>query len=176
MMAFRDYLNDHPACRSSTQAEFLDGTVYREGKGADAFNHLLKSLRKGDTVRVYRPFLLAPAKASPAKKRRIWGERADAIKERGGCVISIDPPLKGAKLALAAFHEIGRVAQGRAGTGKQGRPKKSYTDDELRVIDRYWPPRKGWTVDKCVAVINAGIKPRKVTRGWLYIRKPIEAK
>lgn len=175
-MQFRDYLNDHPACRETTQAEFLTGTVYREGRGTNAFAALLRSIRKGDVVRVYRPFLLAPAKASVAKKRRIWAERADAIKDKGGCVISIDPPLKGAKLAIYAAGEIGRIAQGRAGVGKQGRPKKAYTDDELRIIDRYWPPRKGWTVARCVAVINAGIKPRKVTRGWLYIRKPVDSK
>lgn len=173
MKEYRDYLNDHPACRAKTQAEFLDGTVYTEVKGGHAFAALLKSIRKGDVVRVYRPFLLAPAHGGPAKKRRLWAERADAIKARGGCVRSIDPPLQGAKLAIYAAEEISNVAKGRAGKGRQGRPKKAYTDDELRVIDHYWPPRKGWTVERCVAAINEGIKPRRVTRGWLYIRKPI---
>lgn len=175
-MGFRDYINDHPACRAGTQVEFLDGTIYREGKGTDAFAHLLRSIRRGDTVRVYRPFLLAPRAGGVRKRRKAWAERVEAIKEKGGCVASIDPPLKGAKLALLAYEQIGRSAQGQAGKHKSGRPKKSYTDDELRVIDRYWPPRKGWTVQRCLAVINARIKPRKVTRGWLYIRKPIEAK
>lgn len=164
----RDYLNDHPACRSATQAGSLDGTVYREGKRGDAFGALLRGLRKGDTVRVFRPFLLAPAKGSPAKRRRAWADRATRIKERGGCLVSISPPLSGAKLAMFAYEEIANVARGRAGQAKAGRPKMTFPDPVMRVIERKWPPRKGQTWQKAVDEINELIAPHKVTRGWLY--------
>lgn len=58
--------------------------------------------------------------------------------------------------------------------GRSGRPKKGYTDAHMRVIERYWPVRKGMTGDKAVAKINELIAPRTVTRGWLYRYKPVE--
>lgn len=174
-MTFLDYLNDHPSCRMATQAEQLTGILYREGKGDSAFQHLLRAIRKGDVVRVYRPFLLAPAHGRPSKKRRVWTERHEAIKARGGSVVSIDPPLKGIKLAMQAYEEIAGVARGRAGKGRQGRPKKVYDDTAIRVIERYWPPRKGWTGKKALDAINSLIAPKRVTRGYLYSKYPVRA-
>lgn len=145
----------------------MDGTVYREGKGSESFDALLRSIRKGDIVRVYRPFLLAPSRGSAARKRKAWADRAEAIKARGACLQSIDPPLSGAKLAMAAYEQIAKIARG-AGKGKSGRPRKEFPDDVMRVIERLWPPRKGMTVDAAVAEINRLIAPRTVKRGWLY--------
>lgn len=147
----------------------MDGTPYREGKGSDAFEALVKSLRKGDVVRVFRPFLLAPAKGSPAKRRRAWADRAERIKARGGCLRAIsEPELKGAKLAMYAYEEIAGVARGRAGQAKKGRPKLAFPDPVMRIIERKWPPRKGQTWNQAVDEINQLIAPHEVTRGWLY--------
>lgn len=157
-----DLIVDCPACRAAVQAEHLDGATYTE------FEPLLRSIRPGSIVRVYRPFLLGGAKGRTRTQRRIWAERADAIKAKGGKLASIHPPLTGHSLTMRAAEEIGNVARGKAGKSKSGRPKKNYTDAHMRVIERYWPPRKGMTGDRAVATINAQIKPRRVTKGWLY--------
>ena len=162
---YRDFIVDCPACRAAVQAEHLDGTVYEE------FEPLLRSLRPGNIVRVYRHFLLGGAKGRTDKQRRIWAERADAIKARGGKLESINPPLTGHALTMRAAEEIGNVARGRAGKSKQGRPRKGYTNAQHRIMDRFWPVRKGMTGKQAVARINELIAPRKVTRGWLYRNK-----
>ena len=149
------------------QREYMDGATYEE------FEPLLRSIRAGSIARVYRPFLLGGGKGSTAKQRRIWAERADAIKAKGGKLASINPPLTGHALTMRASEEIGNIARGRAGKSKQGRPRKPYTDAQMRVIDRYWPVRKGMTVAKAVDKINELIAPKRVKRGWLYTNKPI---
>lgn len=165
--ATRDYVNDHPACRASTQASALDGAIYREAKGSDAFEALLRSVRKGDIVRVYRPFNLAPAKGSAAKKRRVWAQRADRIKKRGGCLVSVSPPLSGAELALRAYEEIASGARAKAGVGKKGRPKKVLSEPAMRVAEKHWPPRKGVTWEQAWTTINELIAPEEVSINWL---------
>lgn len=164
---YRDLIVDCPACRASVQLEYLDGATYED------FAPLLRSLRPGSVVRVYRPFLLGGAKGQTRTQRRIWAERADAIKAKGGKLASINPPLTGHVLTMRAAEEIGNVARGKAGKSKSGRPAKGYTDAHHRVIDRYWPVRKGMTGTEAVAKINELIAPRRVTRGWLYRNKPV---
>lgn len=159
---FRDFIVNCPACRAQLQAEHLDGETYTD------FEPLLRSVRKGSIVRVYRPFLLGGGKGQTRTQRRIWAERADAIKERGGCVVSIDPPLRGAKLAMRAAEEIGNVARGRAGKAKRGAPPKEYTSEQWTVIRKHWPRRHGVKIREAVDAINKAIAPRKVSAAWLY--------
>lgn len=165
---YRDLIVDHPACRASVQLEYADGATYED------FAALLRSIRPGSIVRVYRPYLLGGGKGQTRVQRRIWAERADAIKTKGGKLASINPPLTGHALTMRAAEEIGNIARGKAGSSKPGRPKKGYTDAHMRMIERYWPVRKGMTGDQAVAKINELIAPRRVTRGWLYRYKPVE--
>jgi hypothetical protein len=158
----RDLIVDCPACRAKVQVEYLDGSTYTD------FEPLLRSVRKGSVVRVYRPFLLGGGKGSTHKQRKVWGDRADAIKAKGGCLVSIDPPLKGAKLSMFAAVEISNVARGKAGRTKRGRAPKVYTDEQLAIIRKHWPRRHGVKVHEAVAAINKAIAPRTVTAGWLY--------
>ena len=168
---YRDLIVDCPACRAPIQAEHLDGTTYTE----DEFPALVRSIRRGvSVVRIYRPFLLGGGTGSTNKQRRIWAQRADAIKDRGAKLVSIHPPLTGHALTMRASEEIGNVARGKAGKSKSGRPRKPYTDAQLRIIDRYWPIRKGMTGNQAVAKINELIAPKRVTRGWLYHNKPVD--
>lgn len=159
---FRDLIVDCPACRAKLQAEFLDGATYTE------WEPLLRSVRPGNIVRVYRPFLLGGGKGSTFKQRKVWAERADAIKAKGGKLQSIEPPLTGAKLTMFASVEISNVARGKAGKTKLGAPPKVYTDAQWAVIRKHWPRRHGVKVREAVEKINAAIAPRKVTAGWLY--------
>ena len=159
---FRDLIVDCPACRAKVQLEHLDGATYTE------FEPLLRSVRQGSTVRIFRPFLLGGGRGQTRTQRRIGAERADAIKAKGGKIASIQPPLTGHKLTMRAYEEIGNVARGKAGKAKLGPPRKEYTPEQWSVIRAHWPRRRGVTIERAVDTINAAIKPRKVSAGWLY--------
>lgn len=160
---YRDLIVDHPSCSAKTQAEHLNGEIYKK------FEELLASVRAGSVVRVFRPFLLGGAAGQTRTRRRLWADRADAIKAKGGKIVSIDPPLSGHRLTMRAYEEIGNVARGKAGKAKQGRTKKEYAKEHMDVIRHYWPPRKSMTGLEAVEKINSLIHPRRVTRGWLYV-------
>jgi hypothetical protein len=166
---FRDYINpDYP--QDSQLAILVGGTTYKD------IPPLMRSLRPGSIVRVARPAYLAPKprKGYVEKAKRIWAERATAIeKKKGVKLISAEPPLTGNQLAMQASIEISRIAMGRAGVGRNGRPRKPFSDDERRIIEQYWPPRRGVTVEASEAAINKRLAPRKVTRGWLYKHYPV---
>ena len=159
---FRDLIVGCPACKENVQREHLGPAIYT------AFGPWLRSMRKGSVGRIYRPFLLGGGIGSTAKQRKLWAERADAVKAKGASLVSIDPPLTGHKLTMRAYEEIGNVARGKAGKGKSGRRRKLYTEAHMKVITHYWPARKSMTRKEAVAKINELIAPRKVTRGWLY--------
>lgn len=156
-----DFEVDHPSCALATQREHLDGSRYKD------FDQLMRSLRKGSVVRVFRPFLLGGTAGKGAKRRRVWAERAAQIEAAGCSLVSIDPPLSGPTLAMLAYEQIGNIARGKAGVSKPGRPKKDFTPEQLAVIREHWPPRRGVTNAQAMATINAKIKPRRVSYGWL---------
>lgn len=159
---YRNFVVDHPGCREKTQREAMDGATYSD------FDKLLRSLRPGSVVRVFRPYLLGGAAGSTAKRRNLWADRADRAKAKGNKLVSFDPPLSGHKLTMLAYEQIGNIARGKAGVAKSGRPKKAYTPEQLAVIRHHWPPRRGVTTEQAIDTINAAIKPAKVVRGWLY--------
>jgi len=128
----------------------------------------LRSVRRGSVVRIYRPVLLGGGRGSTRKQRTLWADRADAIKGRGGKLVSIDPPLTGHKLTMRAYEEIGNVARGKAGKSKLGPPRKDFTPEQRAIIERHWPRRNGVKIREAVNAINAAIAPRKVSAGWLY--------
>lgn len=155
----------HPSCSEQTQREHLDGEVYED------WDELVRSLRRNSVVRVYRPYLLGGTAGATRKRRRIWAERADQIKEAGNKLVSIDPPLSGNRLAMLAAEQIGNIARGKAGKPKAGRPKKDFTAEQWAWIRHNWPPRRGVKGDEAVAKINAHtvMKRRRVSKGWLYV-------
>lgn len=159
---FRDLIVDCPACRAKLQEENLDGATYTD------FDAWLRSMRKGSVGRVYRPFLLGGGKGSTAKQRRIWAERADAVKDKEAKLVSLDPPLTGHKLTMRAYEEIGNVARGKAGKSKLGPPRKDYTEAQWAIIRKHWPRRHGVKIEEARKAINDAIAPRKVSAGWLY--------
>jgi hypothetical protein len=141
----------------------MNGTTYTK------FEDCLQSVRAGSIVRVFKPFLLGGAAGQTRTRRKVWAERADAIKAKGGKIQSIEPPLTGHKLTMKAYEQIGNVARGKAGKAKAGRAKKEYAKEHWDVIRHYWPPRKSMTGIEAVEKINSLIGPRRVTRGWLYV-------
>lgn len=141
----------------------MDGETYADFAG------LLASVRTGSIVRIFKPYLLGGAAGQTRTRRRVWAERADAIRAKGGKIESIDPPLSGHRLTMTAYEQIGNVARGKAGVKKKGRSKKDYVKEHWDVIRHYWPPRKSMTGLEAVEKINSLIHPRRVTRGWLYV-------
>ena len=76
---YRDLIVDCPACKGGAQKEFMDGTIYND------FDALLRSVRRGSIVRIYRPFLLGGGFGRTDKQRLIealhicrdsWGDNA----------------------------------------------------------------------------------------------------
>ena len=159
---FRDLIVGCPACKENVQREHLGPAIYT------AFGPWLRSMRKGSVGRIYRPFLLGGGIGSTAKQRKLWAERADAVKAKGASLASIDPPLTGHKLTMRAYEEIGNVARGKAGKSKIGPPRKEYTPEQRAIIEKHWPRRNGIKIQEAVDAINAAIAPRKVSAGWLY--------
>jgi hypothetical protein len=159
---FRDLIVDCPACRAKVQLEHMDGATYTD------YAALLRSVRSGSVVRVYRPFLLGGGKGRTDRQRNLWATRADEIKAKGATLASVHPPLTGHRLTMRAYEEIGNVARGKAGKHKIGRPTLEYTPEQMRVIERYWPRRAGMTIEQAKDEINKRIAPRRVTAGWLY--------
>jgi hypothetical protein len=160
--AFRDLIVDCPACRAKLQEEHMDGEIYYD------FDPWLRSMRPGDTGRIFRPFLLGGGRGRTDKQRRIWAERADRVKAKGCKLASIQPPLTGHALTMRAAEEIGNVARGKAGKSKLGPPRKEYTDEQWIIIRKHWPRRHGVKIREAVAAINVAIAPKKVTASWLY--------
>ena len=56
----------------------MDGTTYTK------FEDCLQSVRAGSIVRVFKPYLLGGAAGQTRTRRRLWADRADAIKAKGG--------------------------------------------------------------------------------------------
>lgn len=133
----RDLIVDCPACRASTQLAHMDGTTYED------FEALRRSVRPGTIVRIYKPFLLGGGKGQTRTQRRIWAERADAIKAKGGKLASINPPLTGHALTMRAAEEIGNIARGKAGKSKSGRPVEyDFTPAQWEIAEGIWQSRR----------------------------------
>lgn len=138
---FRDLIVDHPSCRASVQKQHMDGALYED------FEALYNSIRTNSIVRVYRPYLLGGAVGGLAKRRNVWAERADRIKNKPDTknvkIVSIDPPLSGHSLTMFASKQIGDIARGKVGRSKTGRPVEyDFSPEQWEIIGGIWTSRK----------------------------------
>ena len=150
---FRDFIVDHPSCRASVQKQHMDGETYED------FEALFNSTRTNSIVRVYRPYLLGGNSGVLTKRRNVWAERADRIKNKPRTknvkLVSIDPPLSGHRLTMFASKQIGDVARGKAGRSKTGRPPVyEFTAHEWEIIEGIWTSRKFANDDARLAAIE----------------------
>ena len=150
---FRDLIVDHPSCRASVQKQHMDGETYED------FESLYNSIRTNSIVRVYRPYLLGGAAGSLTKRRNVWAERADRIKNKPGTknvkIVSVDPPLSGHRLTMFASKQIGDIARGKAGREKSGRPVEyAFTPEQWEIIEGIWTSRKYANDDARMAAIE----------------------
>lgn len=172
---YRDYVNPHP--RYSAQAQMIgfgwrDSHAYIEDRFGKVFDRLLRSLRRGDVVRVYKAFLLAPIKGRPKTRRTRLTERIEAIKAKGCKVMALDGNLTGVRFVMDAYEGIASSGRGAAGRHKTGRPKIAYTPEQLIIMEREWHSKKHKTRNGALKAIQSyGIK---VKRGWLYGKFPVK--
>lgn len=172
-MSIRYYINPHPRYSLTIQtATAKGGAIYVEDRTGKVFDRLLRSLRRGDVVGVYRPFLLAPIKGRPKTRRTKWLARYGAIKAKGGKVVWIaQPDINSTHLAMVAYEEIASSGRGAAGREKSGRPPIAYTPEQLIIMEREWHSKKHKTRAGALKAIQSyGIK---VKRGYLYSKFPV---
>ena len=169
-MDIRNYVNAHPRYSERVQRTALEvygGTTYVENRTGKVVDRLIESVRKGSTVRVYRAFLLAPVRGRTKTRRNKWADRLYRIKAAGGKLEALDNPgIGGAKLAMAAYEEIGMSGRGAPGQRKSGRPPIAYTPDQLVIIEREWNSKKHKTRAGALQAIRSYGIDVKLT--WLY--------
>lgn len=166
---YRDYCNPHPRLGKDAQIEAFGGkgTVYIEDRTGKVIDELLKRLRPGDVVRVVWPSMLAPIKGYANTRRKKWAERADIARSKKACIMSISPPLKGNKLAMAAGDEISNLSRGRIGSRKKGRPNK-VQDEVLKARALLeWQSRRHKTRAAAAAAVSL-IVGKRCTASWCY--------
>ena len=133
----RGYIN--PFTPGETEAGQREGMspnaeLYIEDRWGRAAPRLLKSVRKGSIVEVKELHCLAPAQFRADKRRRILGERVDAIKAAGGLIRewATGRMSKGklTSMTLDAYEQIASSGRGRR-RDKEGRPPKWPTSGPL---------------------------------------------
>lgn len=154
---YRDYVNPHPRYSERAQKAALGGlgTTYVEDKSGKVIDRLLASVRPGSIVRVLRPFLLAPVKGQTRRRRRLWAERLNLIKESGGKLECLEPPnCVGAKMGMVAYEEIAASGRGRFGIHRLGRPKLEIPPERLQAMTAIWCSREYKTRAKAVEALK----------------------
>lgn len=182
MPDIRSYNNPFPPSFSEAgQNERLTGEVYTEGKGAQSFEALLRSVRKGTIVEVVDGFLLAPTTGKPARRRQALLDRIDAIKAKGGVLHEVATGHRSNnrsqcnRMLLRAYEMIATSGRGRK-SAENGRLSKNggrpghldkLTPEQKSAVAKIWDSRKFKTAEDALAAIHAlGLK--WIKRGWMY--------
>lgn len=179
----RSYCNPFPPRFSAAvQLARLAGELYTEDKKGKIIDALIRAIRPGDVVEVVELFLLAPVKASTAKRRRVLVERIEAIKARGGSICEVstgDRSDQGhlPRMIVRAVGLISKGGKGAAGRTKRGRPKKERASEDLQIMEFEWVSKRNKTIaDVLVAVRNRGIKRATVSEFYRHFGSRIAGK
>ena len=173
-MDIRGYINPFPP-GSHTEAGqkhwMPEGAeIYIEDRRGKQIDALIASVRKGSVIAVADLFLLAPAAFRAPKRRRLLGERIEAIQGRGGDILECSTGYRASKrlpaMLLRAYEQIATSGRAR----KHNRPgrqiKWNLTREERELAEGLWRNRRHENdMDRTVA-IQRRLK-RKISRGWL---------
>lgn len=187
-MSIRAYINPYPPRFGEAWQRARispDAAVYVQTKGGNERERAIKSIRKGDIFEVAPLFLLARLRGGTKRRTAELLAEANKVLDAGATIRegkdgrTSKSRKDWAAMIIEAREAIGSSARGIATGAKngqlsKGRPRKAYTEQTLRIIDRYWPPRKGWSVDRSVEAINE-LSTQIVKRGWLYTNRPVRA-
>jgi hypothetical protein len=176
MTDLRGYVNPFPpgALTEAGQRELMpDGAeIYVEDRNGRQIDALLASVRMGVVVAVADMYLLAPGALRPQKRRRLLGERIEAIQAKGGDILELATNYRASRrlpaMMLRAYERI--ASSGRAGIhNRPGRqPKWVLTVPERELIEGIWRSRKYKNdAERAVAIHRrSGKKP---SRAWLRL-------
>lgn len=173
MSDIRSYINPiKPRFGEAAQAEKLTGISYVENRSGKVIDKLIASIREGSIVEVVETFLLAPAKGSGKRRRKVLAKRFGEVKERGGLIWERSTDHRSnnrsqcAQMLLRAYEMISNSGRGAPGQGRTGRPGR-YRDPETRkILTGMWCSRQYPTREASVAAMNdAGYR---VTKAWCY--------
>ena len=147
------YVCDTPRCKASVQEAALlahpsrpeiwvegrDVSPFKVGKVRQSFDLLVRKLRKGDTLLVYKLFVMAPGQRDRHKRLVL---RMKELAANGVHVEQIDPraPLRSKRpgerdmMLAQAMADLSRVGQHKS----PGRPKRTYPPGEVEIVNRHW--------------------------------------
>ena len=170
------YVCDTPRCKASVQeaamlahpskpeiwVEDRDVSPFGVGKVRQSFDLLSKKLRKGDTLLVYKLFVMAPGQRDRHKKLVL---RMKALAAEGVLVEQIDPraPLHSKRpgerdtMLAQAMSDLSRVGQHKS----SGRPKRTYPPADVEIVNRHWKSAVHETDKDAVDAMK-----RDGLRGW----------
>ena len=144
----------------------MTGEVYVEDRRERQIEAILRSVRRGTVVQVAELFYLAPGIGRPQKRRRILGERMDAIEDRGGKVQELRDPLRRSRALLRAYEQIATSGRARK-HDRPGAPVKwTFTKAEREVVEGLWMNRRYKNdAERTLAIQQRTGKP--IARAWL---------
>lgn len=172
----RGYINRFPpgAITEVGQRELMIGAaeIYIEDQKGRQFDALLASVRKGTVVAVADLYLLAPGAFRPQKRRRLLGERIEAIQDKGGDILELATNYRASRrlpaMMLRAYERIASSGRARAYNRPGRQPKWVLTVPERELIEGIWRSRKYKNdAERTVAIhCRSGKKP---SRAWLRL-------
>lgn len=149
-MDVRGYVNALPpgALTEQGQRDLMPkgAEIYVEDRKGRQIDSLIASVRKGSLVAVAETYLLAPGAFRPQKRRRLLGERIEAIRYKGADIIELATGHKASRrlpaMLLRAYEMI--ASSGRAKKhDRPGRPDKwVFTKAEWDAAALTWASRK----------------------------------
>lgn len=145
--------------------EDRDVSQFKTGSYRQAYDLLRKRLRKGDTLLVYKLFVMAPGKRD--RHARLVKRMAD-LADAGIHVRQLSPPLSTTKrgerdkMLAQAMMDLSRVGFHKS----TGRPKRDISDLEREIITRHWKSANhARDVDAFNAMVRDGL-PKRGEKKW----------
>ncbi len=168
MTDVRGYINPYipGALTEEGQRAGMTGEIYVEDRRGHQINALIASVRKGTLVQVQELFYLAPATGDPRVRRRIMGERMDAIEDKGGKIRELNGNLRRNRAMMRAYEQIATSGRARKHSRPGRQPKWIFTKAEQEVMAGLWGNRRFKNDSERTLAVQQRIgKP--ITRAWL---------
>jgi hypothetical protein len=173
----RGYINPFPpgALTEAGQRGLMprEAELYVEDRKGRQIDALIASVRKGTTVHVAELYLLAPAVFRPQKRRRILGERIEAIERRGGLIYEArtgdnSRPRHLPRMMLRAYEQIATSGRARK-HNRTGRPPTwVLTTAERNFVELEWRSRRHRNDEERTLAIQQRLG-KKISRHWLRL-------
>ena len=176
------YACDNQRCRVTVQVVALelskpddvwvedrDVSQFKVGSYRQGYDLLRKRLRKGDTLLVYKLFVMAPGKRDRhARLVKRMADLADAGIHVRQLLPALSTKVRGQRDAMLAqaMTDLSRVGLHKS----TGRPKRVITDAERDIITKHWKNAEHHRdVDAFVAMVKDGLPAKGIGKWSLSI-------